>query len=744
MKLRADLVISRQGGAEDFTFVVKDPITERFFRFKEPEHFIAQQFDGATSQDIVRQRVQERFGVELSPENLEQFISRLQRLGLLTDVEAQAATQPSRRRRAGGDVFYLRYRLFDPDRFFDWLLPRVRFLFTPQFLALSAVLIVCAFGVTAVHWGEIMHEFRGLFRLESLVLAWFTLLGTVTLHEFAHGLTCKHFGGRVREIGCLLIYFQPAFYCNVSDAWLFPEKAQRLWVTFAGAYFELFLWALCTLVWRVTDPSTTLNHLALLVVATSAVKSFFNLNPLIKLDGYYLLSDWLEIPNLRQKAFGYLGTRVKGLFGLGDGTPQEVTVRERRIYVVYGLLAGAYTYWLLAMVAAYFGSFLIARYEGWGFIVFVTLLAGVFRRSIGRFFNGLRAAFTAGGTKLRVAVKSGKWLLFFCALAAGLYFCRMELKVSGEFTVLPIHNADVRAGVEGIIQDIPHDEGDFVERDEVIAILNDRDIRVELRKLAAEINEKQAKLRLLKAGARLEEIDLARALVSKAGGRLDHARIVLEIHQKLFKTQASSKIEHEEARHMASVCEKELEEANDRLKLLLAGSRPEEIEALEAEINRLSAQQYYLEEQLNLLTVHSPVAGVIITRRLKERIGELVKKGDLIAEVHELATVTAEIAVSEKDISDVKLGQRVVLKARAHPHTGFEGTVTAITPVATPPGEGQQQRHFLVITRLDNASLLLRPEMSGRAKIYCCEQRAIELVLRRIVRSLRVEFWSWW
>src|SRR5437762_11088942 len=139
------------------------------------------------------------------------------------------------------------------------------------------------------------------------------MLAVSIAHEFAHGLTCKHFGGEVRELGVLLLYFQPAFYCNVSDAWLFPEKSKRRWVGFAGPYFELFLWACAVLVWRLTDPETWLNSGALAVLAVSGVKTLLNFNPLLKLDGYYLLSDALDMPNLRQRSYAYVGGRLKRL-----------------------------------------------------------------------------------------------------------------------------------------------------------------------------------------------------------------------------------------------------------------------------------------------------------------------------------------------------------------------------------------------------------------------------------------------
>ena len=163
-------------------------------------------------------------------------------------------------------------------------------------------------------WNEIVRDLRHLYRFDALVLAWITVLTVTTAHEFAHGLTCKRFGGEVHEIGFLLLYFQPAFYCNVSDAWLFPKKSHRLWVTFAGAYLEIFVWSLATLAWRATEPDTWINFVAMVVMATSGIKSVFNMNPLIKLDGYYLLSDYLEVPNLRQRSTSYLKGIVRRLW----------------------------------------------------------------------------------------------------------------------------------------------------------------------------------------------------------------------------------------------------------------------------------------------------------------------------------------------------------------------------------------------------------------------------------------------
>ena len=283
-----------------------------------------------------------------------------------------------------------------------------------------------------------------------------------------------------------------------------------------------------------------------------------------------------------------------------------------------------------------------------------------------------------------------------------------------------------------------------MKKGETIAALSDRDFQAELRKTKAEIEEKQARLNLLKAGTRPEEIEMARTLLAKAEERLDYATNLLAMDQALFSELLISKREFDLSREQVAVRGKELQETKDRLKLLLAGSRREEIDATAAELSRLQAQKRYLEEQLQLLTILSPIDGIITTHKLKDKVGQDVKKGDLITKVHAMQTVTVEIAIPEKEIADVKIGQKVMLKARAYPHSNFQGCVTSIAPVATEPDEPRAERTVLVTTQLDNATLLLKPEMTGHAKVYCGEQRLIDLVMRRLIRFVKVEFWSWW
>jgi multidrug resistance efflux pump len=788
-KLRSDLTVSRQQAGGAPRYVVKDPRSGRFFRFGPVEQCIAEQLDGETPLNVVRERTEAAFGAPLPPKALTAFLRSLAKGGLLEGQDAAQQGAAGRQGRLRGSLLYLRFRLFDPDRLFGRFVPRVRFCFTPHFLVLSAALILLATGITILQWSDVRQDLSRLYRLSSIPLFLLVSLGLAFAHESAHGLTCKRFGGEVHELGFLLIYFTPAFYVNVSDAWLFPEKAKRLWVGFAGPYFELFLWALATLAWRVTDVDTRINYAALIVMTLSGIKTLFNLNPFIKLDGYYLLSDYLELPNLRKRAFRYVGALVKRLVGVGQQVVADVSPRERWIYVTYGLVGSVTSLSLLGYVVVTAGGYLIDTHQSMALLLFTGLVGTKSRRKLRKLFGGAaRASDPEDDGDLGddgVAPDNGReaspppapaqarprwsphvtWLAITLAAVTVAVFGRLQLRIGGPVSVLPEQNADVRAAVDGIVEDITVDEGDAVRAGDVIARLSNHATVAELRKTDASLRETRAELDKLVAGATPEEFALANTALSRVESRLRVARSNLARVQALFATAAVSRQEVEAAQDLVTTGEIDVADARARLELLRRRSRPEDIEAARARLASLEAQQRFLEGEVHELTVVSPASGVVATpsRQLTEMRGQLVARGALIAKVYDFSTVRAQLVVSEKDIADVRVGQPVALRTRAYPDVAFRGTVTAIaTEVAptssssaqsttgtTSPGSsttlpGSASRTFVVTTQIDNRDLLLKPGMTGQGKIYAGQRSIIGLITRRLARTFKVEFWSWW
>ncbi|MGH7138433.1 MAG: hypothetical protein ACREHD_22000, partial [Pirellulales bacterium] len=319
---RRDFVFSPLGN--DGKYVVKDPRRQTYFRLGPRERLLLDLLDGRHDRQSLREEFAQQFHEELHDEDIDGFLELAAARGLLEDPIAPTPTSappkaaPSaptapKPRATGQSLLAWRKSLFDPDASYNWLEPKLRFFWTRGFLALSVPLIVAAVAIVWLNRNELVSDLAENLRWQTVVMGVLTLLLVTALHESAHGLTCKHYGGEVHEVGFLLIFFMPAFFCNVSDAWLLPKKSQRLAITFAGGYFELFLWALAVFGWRMTLQDTLVNYLAWTVVSISGVRVLFNFTPFIKLDGYYLLSDALDLPNLRQRALDYVADYLRWL-----------------------------------------------------------------------------------------------------------------------------------------------------------------------------------------------------------------------------------------------------------------------------------------------------------------------------------------------------------------------------------------------------------------------------------------------
>ena len=306
-RIRADLVIRCTGEGE---YVVKCPADGSYFRLGEVEHFLLTRLDGELSSRSVRDAYKERFGERLGKSDLKEFLDAIKPLGLLDLPEdeqklLQSTTSPDGAdddddsetgKRGRGSVLYFRRSVFNPDRLLNTLEPQLQFVWTKGFVILTSLMMFAALLVVWNSRHELVTTFPRALQWETVAIVWVTLILATTLHEFAHGLTCKHYGGEVREIGILFALFMPCFYCNVTDAWLIPKKSHRLWVTLAGGYCDLCLWAVAVFVWRVTVQDSLVNYVAWVILTVCGGRLFINLNPLLRMDGYYLLSDWLEIP----------------------------------------------------------------------------------------------------------------------------------------------------------------------------------------------------------------------------------------------------------------------------------------------------------------------------------------------------------------------------------------------------------------------------------------------------------------
>jgi putative peptide zinc metalloprotease protein len=805
---RPDLLLRPLG--EQGRYVVKDPRTGAYFTLGEQESFLLCQLDGVRDAGGICRAFQERFGEPLSADDLGQFVKLARSRGFLLPPEetarpaqqAGADTLPAPAPKARQSLLSWRLSLFDPDRLFTRWAPRLGFLWTRAFFVTSAVCILLAAGLAWANRNELVSSFARAWRWETLALAWLTLVVVTTLHEFAHGLTCKHHGGEVHEVGFLMLFFMPCFYCNVSDAWLFKDKSKRLWVTAAGAWCDLCLWALAVFAWRLTLPNSLLNYLAWVVLTVLGARVFFNLNPLLKLDGYYLLGDWLEVPNLRQRSWGYVAGHLRRLLW---GAPRPAREPRGRLLLVYGVTSWLFSMAFLALMLWGFYRFLASWSQPAGLVLVATLggflLPGMFR--------GL-----GGGEVWKMILFRRKrtvlWLLALGGLAASLVFVEVEDRASGPFQLRPAARAELRAPVAGFLRVVYFDEGDRVPAGAVVAWLEIPDLESRLAQSKAAIRESQAKLRLLEVGPRPEELreqryrverakewsdlaekdlDRARKALAEDLKRLDeditqrrieekHAREVLARRGRLVGTGAVGGEEQEEvekrvqllraqeqqararkrAREALGTREeeaelakrrKELADAQATLTLMEAGTRPEEIEAERARLARLQEETRYLEGLQGKLSVCCPVSGLVTTPRLKEKAGQYLHEGDLICQVEEPAVLEAEVALPEQDVADVEPGQVVTLKVRSLPFETFTARVTRVAPSAARPEpqplaptvKGELPGTVTIYCELPTRGTALRPGMTGYARIACGKRPLGELLGGRILRFLRTEFW---
>ena len=303
---------------------------------------------------------------------------------------------------------------------------------------------------------------------------WCTAAVVILVHELGHGFACKYFGGEVRELGFMLLYFQPAFYCNVNDAWSFPERRARLWVNAAGSVIELAAVGLATAVWLIAAPGTVVADVALAaMVFGGATTVLGNMNPLLPLDGYFALADWLEIPNLRQRAMAHLAWWIKARVFRVELPEPRATHREHRVLLTYAVLANAYIAIVLVTVAAFALGWVERVAGGIGVAAGVATIGIAARGRVARSWRALGSTLR----DWRARTPRTKWKPLAFVLVGILVVCSVvpwPLTARGPFVVQPATSIAITAPDSGIVGQVMVSEGDRVAAGAPVVRLVDR------------------------------------------------------------------------------------------------------------------------------------------------------------------------------------------------------------------------------------------------------------------------------
>ncbi len=635
--------------------------------------------------------------------------------------EAKRQRRPRRRR----SLLYFQVPLFDPDRLFARLEPALRFLWTPGFVAAYLAALASAGWIAVTHRAELLAHLPHLAAggwLGGFILAAIVL---TALHEFAHGLTCKHYGGRVPELGFLLIFFiMPALYVDVSDAWLFRRRRHRVLVGLAGPMFDLGVAVAALHLWRFLAPGTG-KVLAFVAAAASGAGVLMNLNPLLRLDGYYVLSDLSGIPNLRSTALGAVARGIGRLFGRRGEAP-ALPARARFFLGIYGVLSTIYILGIFALLGHLALNLSTAVAGLWGPVALVLVLGWLGRR----LFLGLGRALLRALSRLTPA----RMLTVGAAVVvAGILLAvPRPLRVGGQVVLEAGSRVAVRPEVAGNLAEVLVREGDRVEAGQVVARLDRSDLLAQLAMTRSEVERARADLSLLLDGPEKERVRQAREKVRAARAEVEHLRARHERLGRLRKEGLVPADLYEQVTKELKIKEGVLRAALDEARLLERGARPERIAAARAEVSRLEARAADILRRLAACDLRAPAGGVVVTPRPDGKLGERIPAGGLVLEIADLRNLVAEAVIPESEIGDVHPGLPVEVRLSAWPTRTFSGKVLEIAPRAETDSLGRAV--FRVRCSVENPDGKLRPGMTGAIKIECGRRPLGALAWRRVLR----------
>lgn len=508
--LRSDLVTAPQSYLGRRFIIFKNPISLAYFRLPAAHAEAAALFDGRRNLGSMAATLagSSRYWRALSREaavnELGALAMQLSHAGLL-QVKAGSATERARRLRAFkksrgfemaiGHVLFFKKSLFDPDSLLGWLLGHLGWIYRPAVLGAAAVFVALSLATAVWNLDRLVAQGANFFTLSNLGLTWLLFIGVKIVHEFGHGLTAKRFGAEVHEMGFMFILFTPYLFCNVSDAWR-AGKTERIAVGAAGIAVEAVIASAALWLWLFTSPGLFHQMCFNTVVLCSVSTLLFNGNPLMKFDGYYILSDVLEIPNLRAKSNAWITAWAqRNLLGLPPRTAAAAPHEASPLFGLYAVAAYFYGWFIMFSISIHI--FNLLQPYGLEFIsrsyvalfLFVSLALPLYRL----------VCSVKDTDELRTALaRRGRWSLAILALlAAGLLLVPWTESINRSAVLEHARIERVSAALPGILDEVHVKSGEEVRAGQVLGRLRNPDVEAQLSTLRLQRESIEVRLRSL-------------------------------------------------------------------------------------------------------------------------------------------------------------------------------------------------------------------------------------------------------
>ncbi len=391
LRMRPDLIVREQSAGSRVYFIIKDPIRLSHHQLWEEEFSLLQMLDGRTSVAAMKEAFVRKFPSSRLDSRLLQILhGQFHRNGLVLSENVGQSDELRRRneqaqsREKWGRVrgwMAIRFRGINPDTALEHLDQRLGWCFErPAMLAIALFLVftLIFFSIQSVRTISSMPSLHEYMTAQTFALTYLAFCGLKVLHEIGHGLACKHYGGECNEMGLMFLIFTPCLYCDVTDSWMVDNKWRRAMIALAGIWFEFIAASICMWLWWFTNPGV-MHSLCFQVVLVGSVGTLlFNGNPLMKYDGYFVVSDLMDRPNLSQQAQRVLWNGFAWFYlRRAPNLPADYSGRSDGFLWMYGLLAGAYRCILsIVILCVVFKIFQILRLESVGLFLVCSVLAG--------------------------------------------------------------------------------------------------------------------------------------------------------------------------------------------------------------------------------------------------------------------------------------------------------------------------------------------------------------------------------